>query len=378
MESNNEEMEATTLVSLRDEETKGHEKGPQRKYTRSDMEALRFVQSEYQLELFERVYWGLEPTVRLELDGIFVADSNKKKKRNRNRNKNKQRNRNNGGGDIGMIIYFHEEMSFFLSFQLSTVFTTFAASEEQLVAGTSNQSGMGENMQCEEDDISDDSYDGILKPAFLVEGEPDFESGPPVDGWEYLRRVRWEADQLPDVKVAKLNLNEINAEQTPYMPKIPDLPKCPTNLLPSKKWEDYFLNEFSELRKAFSQLSSSLDPSNSSPISKSSIEDQSQVAPTVATILNMDAVHRAATLRNYIDMAESLEKLSRHDCLWLFALCATVDMPLHADTCASLRCLLRKCLGILATKLEMDDEVAMLSVLVSICGKYFGQYDNTI
>ncbi|KAJ4751526.1 Gem-associated protein 2 [Rhynchospora pubera] len=351
MESNNEEMEATTLVSLRDEETKGHEKGPQRKYTRSDMEALRFVQSEYQLELFERVYWGLEPTVRLELDGIFVADSNKKKKRNRNRNKNKQRNRNNGGGDI--------------------------ASEEQLVAGTSNQSGMGENMQCEEDDISDDSYDGILKLAFLVEGEPDFESGPPVDGWEYLRRVRWEADQLPDVKVAKLNLNEINAEQTPYMPKIPDLPKCPTNLLPSKKWEDYFLNEFSELRKAFSQLSSSLDLSNSSPISKSSIEDQSQVAPTVATILNMDAVHRAATLRNYIDMAESLEKLSRHDCLWLFALCATVDMPLHADTCASLRCLLRKCLGILATKLEMDDEVAMLSVLMSICGKYFGQYDNT-
>jgi gem associated protein 2 len=49
-----------------------------------------------------------------------------------------------------------------------------------------------ENMECEEDDdVSDDSYDGILKPAFVVEGEPDFESGPPVDGWEYLRRVRF-------------------------------------------------------------------------------------------------------------------------------------------------------------------------------------------
>jgi gem associated protein 2 len=91
----------------------------------------------------------------------------------------------------------------------------------------------------------------------------------------------------------------------------------------------------------------------------------------------MDAVSRAATLRNYIDMSESMERLSKHDCLWLFALCATVDIPLHAGTCASLRCLLRKCLGILATKSEMDDEVAMLSVLVSICGRYFGQYDST-
>lgn len=40
-----------------------------------------------------------------------------------------------------------------------------------------------------EDDDSDD-YTSILRPAFMVEGEPDFESGPPEDGLEYLRRVR--------------------------------------------------------------------------------------------------------------------------------------------------------------------------------------------
>ncbi|KAF3330936.1 Gem-associated protein 2 [Carex littledalei] len=360
MENNNKEMEGATLDSLWKEETKGDEKGLQKKYTRSEMEALRFAQLEYQHELFERVYWGLEPTIKLEFDGIFGEDS-KKKKRNRNRNKNKQPSRNIGGGD------FHHEM---------------LIPEEQLVAGPSNQSGNGElcnkyeNMQCEDDDISDDSHDGILKPAFYVEGEPDFESGPPVDGWEYLRRVRWEAHQLPDVKVAKLNLNEISAEQTPYMPRIPELPTCPQNLLPSKKWEDSFLDDFSELRKAFSQLDSSVDQLDSSCKSKSSLEGQSQIIPTVATIISMDVVSRASTLRNYINMSESMEKVSRHECLWLFALCATVDMPLHADTCASLRCLLRKCLGILATKSEMDDEVAMLSVLVSICGKYFGQYDT--
>ena len=49
--------------------------------------------------------------------------------------------------------------------------------------------------QCEgvdyDEDDSDDDYDGILKPAFAVDGEPDFESGDPLDGFEYLRRVRY-------------------------------------------------------------------------------------------------------------------------------------------------------------------------------------------
>ncbi len=42
-----------------------------------------------------------------------------------------------------------------------------------------------------EDADSDDDYDGILKPAFAVDGDPDFESGEPLDGFEYLRRVRY-------------------------------------------------------------------------------------------------------------------------------------------------------------------------------------------
>lgn len=43
----------------------------------------------------------------------------------------------------------------------------------------------------EQEDGSDDDYDGILKPAFAVDGDPDFESGEPLDGFEYLRRVRY-------------------------------------------------------------------------------------------------------------------------------------------------------------------------------------------
>lgn len=47
----------------------------------------------------------------------------------------------------------------------------------------------GEDVEYEDD--SDDDYNGILKPAFAVDGDPDFESGEPLDGFEYLRRVRY-------------------------------------------------------------------------------------------------------------------------------------------------------------------------------------------
>lgn len=75
-------------------------------------------------------------------------------------------------------------------------------------------------------------------------------------------------------------------------------------------------------------------------------------------------------------MFESADVLSRDDCLWLFALSVVVDTPLDADMCSSMRCLLRKCLSLLARKSEPDDEVAMLNILVAITGKYFGQSEN--
>lgn len=45
----------------------------------------------------------------------------------------------------------------------------------------------------EEEEYTEDNddYNSILRPAFVVDGEPDFDSGPPEDGLEYLRRVRY-------------------------------------------------------------------------------------------------------------------------------------------------------------------------------------------
>ncbi|EPS63892.1 hypothetical protein M569_10891, partial [Genlisea aurea] len=98
-----------------------------------------------------------------------------------------------------------------------------------------------------EGDESDDDYTSLQRPAFFVSGDPDFDSGPPQDGLEYLRRVRWEAARIP--KVVKVVGRNRTKEQSFYMPQIPDIMKCSDKLLPLKEWEQSFLVEFSELRQ---------------------------------------------------------------------------------------------------------------------------------
>ncbi|XVF29278.1 hypothetical protein REPUB_Repub15cG0107200 [Reevesia pubescens] len=282
--------------------------------------------------------------------------------------------------------------------------------------------------ECIEDEDSDEDYTSILRPAFIVKGEPDFDSGPPEDGLEYLRRVRWEAAQIPKVNIAKSDRIKLSKEQSVYMPQIPEIAKCPEHLLPLKQWEEAFLADFSELRQALSyledpsaevscklpkftvqeedlcqlpenvvvekfnnlapsevhsdqtSLSNAADgvisPSHQNPCAKTSVIDTCGGYPTLSAIRKMDSVARVSMLRKRISSVENMTSLSRSNCVWLFALCAAVDTPLDADTCASLRSLLRKCANLRAGKSEVDDEVVMLNILATISGKYFGQLES--
>lgn len=102
------------------------------------------------------------------------------------------------------------------------------------------------------EDDSEEEVESFQPLAFAVEGEPDFESGEPQDGWEYLRRVKWEFKRCPKVVVAKVDPKKF-AEQTPYMPAIPSVSACSPDLLPSKEWETEFLADFSNLRMKYAE-----------------------------------------------------------------------------------------------------------------------------
>ncbi|XP_052207038.1 uncharacterized protein LOC127811327 isoform X2 [Diospyros lotus] len=388
--------------------------GSKRTYSREELVAMRSVNLEEQRKKWIEVYSGLEPTVAREYDGL--VGRNRQKHIQVNFDPRKQLPKKEKA--LGLL----GEDSFQAIDNKTENMNTFDPACGLCISGEDDHTI--EEGDCNEEDDSEDDYSSIQRPAFLVTGEPNFDSGPAQDGLEYLRRVRWEAAQIPKVKVAKLDRRKLNKDQTVYMPKIPEIAKCPEHLLLPKLWEDAFINDFRELRlysstlhqeESSDQLLESIEDENfdnptrdevefneplvmaeksSDPKSISTVgEDNAFLpiensnawsissgntgdSPTLCAILSMDSVTRLSTLRKRISLVENKSRLARSDCEWLFALCAAVDTPLDADTGAALRGLLRKCAGLRAEKSELDDEVIMLNILATITGKYFGQSED--
>lgn len=355
-------------------------------YSMKDLEVMRYVNMKGQRKFWYEVYNGFSATVKQEYDelGSFKSHQTGAGKRNCN-----------NGGIVGVscstIPSYHHQGILGESCSGNVSCDTEIISSSNFTCEDDYSGKDGDDLVGEwsEDEESDDEYESIHRPAFKVEGEPDFESGPPEDGLEYLRRVRWEAKQIPKVKVAKLNNIKVK-DQSVYMPEIPDIEECPPHLVPLRPWEDEFIADFSNLRLALSHLE---DTSDAVSVNSESVIfarpeckghpsgnlaslQLTSGAPTLSSVLAMDPVTRVTTLRRRVSLFESASDFSKDDCAWLFALCAVIETPLDADTSASLRCLLRRCAKLRAGKAEVDDEVIMLNVLATISGRFFGQSGN--
>ncbi|XP_074589611.1 uncharacterized protein LOC141845460 [Curcuma longa] len=355
------------------EKREGREKLSGFRYSTKEILEMRSRGVAEQRRLWEEVYGALGEVIARDYDGLREVSGRKQKRGG----KKKEAKASLFVADDSAVVNTSESTHVLDVSEILENDANVSSQNDQAVGEWFTEFEGAKNV----DDSSDDEIGSIQKPAFLVEGEPDFDSGPPLDGMEYLRRVKWEAAQIPKIKVAKLESSKQSSERTPYMPKLPEIEKCPPNLLPSKIWEDVFLSEYSELKQAFSQLEDScnqLPARNQDENSRSDPDcmDKPKSSPTASFLLSMDPVSRASKLRNRISLLESASELSRDECLWLFALSVAVDTPLDADMCASMRCLLRKCSSFLARKAEPDDETAMLNILIAIAGKYFRQSEN--
>ncbi|GAV69941.1 SIP1 domain-containing protein, partial [Cephalotus follicularis] len=406
-------------------------------YSREEMEAMRFIDIVEQRKSWKGIYTGLAPAVKKEYDEL--ASSHHQKKiplkfdpwQQFGRKEEVPRIPSESCSEI-----VDSEIGNLVDNEIENVNSLDTTCNDIVVGEDANEFLEDE---CSEDDDSDENYASIQRPALMVEGEPNFDSGPPEDGLEFLRRVRWEAARIPKVKVAKFDRSKLNEEQSVYMPQIPDIASCPEHLLPLKQWEDAFLADFSELRLALSSLNNCGDKifgklqsevivhkekssgqfheniiiekfnnlstddvhfdqpidNNESSIERPSIvnaEDHKTSAsnlslrtsvidisrnnPTLSAVLGLSSVSRFSLLRKFISSLETMSTLSRSDCAWLFALCAAVDTPLDADASAALRSLLRWCASLRVEKSEIDDEVIMLNILATISGRYFGQLET--
>ncbi|KAK2999631.1 hypothetical protein RJ639_024063 [Escallonia herrerae] len=216
--------------------------GSEHVYSMKEMEALRFVNVDEQRKKWIEVYCGLGPAVVGEYDGL--VDCNYQKQFEVNFDPRQQfRRKEAAHATCGDEVSDNMDLGFQ---SMDTLDPAHGLSCSHIDGCTAVQE------EFSEDDEGDAGYSSILRPAFLVTGEPDFDSGPPQDGLEFIRRVRWEAERIPNVKVAKVERSKLKKEQTIYMPRIPDIPKCPEQLMPLKQWEDAFLADFSELRLALS------------------------------------------------------------------------------------------------------------------------------
>ncbi|KAI7726254.1 hypothetical protein M8C21_008598 [Ambrosia artemisiifolia] len=366
-------------------------------YTREELEGLRDVGIEQQKKMWFEVYCGLGSVVAKEYDNLTGC------KHDGEGNYVSFDPRPQFANKKGVAADFLGDGSENIGCEMQNM------NQVDSLSGVNVDDFDGEEDYYEDED-SDSEYVGIQRPALYVTGEPDFDSGPPQDGLEYLRRVRWEAKRIPKVKIAKVEKKVITKEQTVYMPNIPDIAACPEHLMPSKEWEDVFLADFSKLRLALSEFESSdstfSDQVESIPLAQSIMdnviqenldfcqtddetiivqenldvnqtEEKATICdwPSLRSIMEMEPRARVTILRKRIASMEQMSYLGRPDCAWLFALCAAIDTPLDADTSASLRCLLRKCATLRAEKASLDDEVIMLNILATISGKYFGQLE---
>ncbi|XP_042462531.1 uncharacterized protein LOC122046086 [Zingiber officinale] len=347
------------------EKREGREKVSRFRYATKEILEMRSWGEAEQRRLWEEVYGALGEVIAREYDGLREVGGRKQKRGGKKK-------------EAKASLFVADDSAVVNTSESSHVLDVSEILENDANVSSQNDQAVGEwltESECAKnvDGSSDDEIGSIQKPAFLVEGEPDFDSGPPLDGMEYLRRVKWEAAQIPKIKVAKLESSKQSSEQTPYMPKLLEIEKCPPNLQASQIWEDTFLSEYSELKQVFLQLE---DSCNQLPARNQDDSDKPKSSPTASFLLSMDAVSRASKLQKHISLLESASELSRDECLWLFALSVAVDTPLDADMCASMRCLLRKCSSLLSRKAEPDDETAMLNILIAIAGKYFRQSEN--
>nr|XP_016492640.1 PREDICTED: uncharacterized protein LOC107812126 [Nicotiana tabacum] len=139
-------------------------------YRRKELEKLRFIGIEEQRKKWDEVYCGLDDTVKKEYDGLLQS--------------NTQKHIRGRLGKENTPVISGNDHSEHLDDQEGNIDTRNSPSAFPL----SRDDGI--SYEGESDDSNDD-YSSIQRPAFIVTGEPDFDSGPPEGGLEYLRRVRY-------------------------------------------------------------------------------------------------------------------------------------------------------------------------------------------
>ncbi|TYZ60481.1 hypothetical protein PybrP1_006925 [[Pythium] brassicae (nom. inval.)] len=187
---------------------------------------------------------------------------------------------------------------------------------------------------------------------------------PPADVHEYLWRVRIEAEGIPDVVVAAhVDPRQFDARQTANMPLLAPLavPADPA-LLPRESWRRALLADFAELRQLIARWQELGAPESEPSVSageellrtlvprmadadgwRAFFFGRAATPPHLRLLLQFDQVLTRRLLEYHAEWLEDVTALSRARAVWVYALLARLDKPVHAGVAATIRQLLRRC-----------------------------------
>lgn len=257
----------------------------------------------------------------------------------------------------------------------------------------------------------------MMATALPVDGAVDVEAVvrrmrlgvPPADVQEYLWRVRLEAEGIPDVVVAAdVDPRQFDAHQTPNMPRLAPL-AAPANpaLVPRESWRRALLADFAELRQLIARWQEVGAPEiddDALPLRtevprmadadgwRTFFLGRAATPPHLRLLLQFDQVLTRRLLEYHAEWLEDAPALSRARGVWVYALLARLDKPVHAGVAATIRQLLRRCwqlrneLRVEGSDSEEDTDHAeeqtprqqlqALNVLICVTGDFFGQLDE--
>lgn len=232
-----------------------------------------------------------------------------------------------------------------------------------------------EDVLFDEEIITDESDDseidkaefGLYQCLPVDDGVPNFESDEPLTVEEYLKRVRYEASMLPNVKRSVVT---IESNETPLLKNCilsSDLARCDSERKPSVVWIRSFLSHFVSLRKVLEHLRLNGLPAWQYGISDSDL-------PGIETLLPLGQVELQNLLENKVSKIRKAGCIDKDSFNFFYIVSALIELPCHPDILATMRNLARYCADVRAMNpCPGMEELSMMNLLITICGGLFKQ-----
>lgn len=261
----------------------------------------------------------------------------------------------------------------------------------------------------------------FMAPAFCVDESDDEEFDlnlPPATGNEYLRRVRLEALQCPDVVVADIDSSQFSRNRTQSVLESNGCQPAPKGFAPTMAWQHQQVADFADVRLALAaykaqcgntkkrqpsinlpkieddvgwcklcfgnELQRKLAEKNQNFRAQVNANSKTQaveepngtdgLSPYVSVVASLTQPMVEQVLDYHLGWMEATG-FTKEQGRWFYSLLAALEKPLTPDACSSIRTLARYCANLRAT-LESDDyRLAHLNLLICLVARYFDQHD---